>query len=88
MVAGISMSALLSTTFLTLAGYLLGNEGICAQELAARAAVEQAARVARIEEDRVARNREADLCRETPNGLVIPWFSGLPVRCINGVAHH
>jgi hypothetical protein len=88
MVAGISMSALLSTTFLTLAGYLLGSEGICAQELEARAAADQAARVARIEEARVARNRDADLCRETPNGLVIPWFSGIPVRCVNGVAHH
>ena len=88
MVAGISMSALLSTTFLTLAGYLLGNEGICAQELAARAAADQADQAARIEEARVARIREADLCRETPNGLVIPWFSGLTVRCINGVPHH
>ena len=85
MVGSIAGSALLSTTFLTLAGYLLGNEGICAQELAARAAADQAAR---IEEARVARIREADLCRETPNGLVIPWFSGLTVRCINGVPHH
>jgi hypothetical protein len=83
MVGSIAGSALLSTTFLTLAGYLLGSEGICAQELAARV---EAARV----EAEAARIREADLCRETPNGLVIPWFwfSGLTVRCINGVAQH
>lgn len=74
MVGSIAGSALLSTTFLTLAGYLLGSEGICAQELAAI--------TARIE--------EAELCRRTPNGLVSPYGSlnDYTVRCINGVAQH
>jgi len=87
MVGGISMSALLSTTFLTLAGYLLGSEGICAQELEARAAADQAARVARAEAVRI---EEAELCRERPNGLVVPYGSLIDysVRCINGVPHH
>lgn len=87
MVGSIAGSALLSTTFLTLAGYLLGSEGICAQELAARAAVEQAARVARAEAVRI---EEAELCRERPNGLVAPYGSlvDYSVRCINGVPHH
>lgn len=87
MVGGISMSALLSTTFLTLAGYLLGNEGICAQELAARDAAARAARAARAEAVRI---QEAELCRETPNGLVAPYGSLIDysVRCVHGVPYH
>ena len=91
MVGSIAGSALLSTTFLTLAGYLLGNEGICAQELAARAAADQAARVeaARIEAARAEAVRivEAQLCRQTPNGAVNAFVRDIDysVRCVNGV---
>jgi len=88
MVASISMSALLSTTFLTLAGYLLGNEGICAQELAARA---ETARAVRVEADRAFRVEAAGACRGTPNGAVeVGWgfLEATTVRCINGVAQH
>lgn len=101
MVGSIAGSALLSTTFLTLAGYLLGNEGICAQELAARAeaARAEAARVeaARVEAARTEaieaargeafRIEVAELCRLlTPNGVVNLLGNG--VRCINGVPQH
>ena len=89
MVGSIVGSALLSTTFLTLAGYLLGNEGICAQELAARAAADQAARIeeARIEAVRI---EEAELCRRTPNGFAAPYGSLIDysVRCVRGVPRH
>ena len=89
MVGSIAGSALLSTTFLTLAGYLLGNEGICAQELAARAAADQAARIeeARIEAVRI---EEAELCRRTPNGFAAPYGSLIDysVRCVRGVPRH
>ena len=94
MVGSIAGSALLSTTFLTLAGYLLGNEGICAQELAARAAADQAARIeeARIEEARIeaVRIEEAELCRRTPNGFAAPYGSLIDysVRCVRGVPRH
>jgi hypothetical protein len=94
MVAGISMSALLSTTFLTLAGYLLGNEGICAQELEARveAARVEAAEAVRIETVRAGAVRiiEARLCRQTPNGVVNAVVRNIDysVRCGNGVPHH
>ena len=94
MVGSIAGSALLSTTFLTLAGYLLGSEGICAQELAARAAADQAARVeaARVEAARVEAVRivEAQLCRQTPNGFVNAVVSNIDysVRCVHGVPYH
>ena len=93
MVGSIAGSALLSTTFLTLAGYLLGSEGICAQELAARAAADQAAadqaadQAARVEAVRIA---EAELCRRTPNGFAAPYGSLIDysVRCVHGVPYH
>lgn len=91
MVGSISMSALLSTTFLTLAGYLLGSEGICAQELAARveAARVEAAEAVRIEAVRIVEVRivEAQLCRQTPNGAVNAFVRDIDysVRCVNGV---
>ena len=94
MVGSIAGSALLSTTFLTLAGYLLGSEGICAQELAARAAADQAARIeeARIEAVRIeaVRIEEAELCRRTPNGFAAPYGSLIDysVRCVRGVPRH
>ena len=86
MVGSIAGSALLSTTFLTLAGYLLGSEGICAQELAARveAARVEAAEAVRIEAARIV---EAQLCRQTPNGAVNAFVRDIDysVRCVNGV---
>ena len=84
MVGSIVGSALLSTTFLTLAGYLLGNEGICAQELAARAAADQEARIEAV------RIEEAELCRRTPNGFAAPYGSLIDysVRCVRGVPRH
>ena len=84
MVGSIAGSALLSTTFLTLAGYLLGNEGICAQELAARAAADQEARIEAV------RIEEAELCRRTPNGFAAPYGSLIDysVRCVRGVPRH
>lgn len=92
MVGSIAGSALLSTTFLTLAGYLLGSEGICAQELAARA---ETARAVRVEADRAFRVEAAGACRRTPefgvNGTVeVGWgfLEATTVRCINGVAQH
>ena len=94
MVGSIAGSALLSTTFLTLAGYLLGNEGICAQELAARTetARVEADRVemARVEAAREARIVEAQLCRQTPNGVVTGRWRGddYSVRCVHGVPYH
>ena len=94
MVGSIAGSALLSTTFLTLAGYLLGNEGNHALVGTARwwgaadrtvgitrAEVEEAARIARTE---TARSSAIRLCRQTPNGVVTPRFSTTTVRCING----
>ena len=94
MVGSISMGALLSTTFLTLAGYLLGNEatstarwlGVADQAgRSSRVEVEEASRIARVETARASAIR---LCRQTPNGVVTPRFSTTTVRCINGVAHH
>ena len=91
MVGSIAGSALLSTTFLTLAGYLLGSEGICAQELAARveAARVEAAEAVRIEAARIVEVRivEAQLCRQTPNGAVNAFVRDIDysVRCVNGV---
>lgn len=99
MVGSISMGALLSTTFLTLAGYLLGNEGnkgISASTARwwraadqtvgiTRDEAEEAARIARTE---TARSSAIRLCRQTPNGVVTPRFSTTTVRCINGVPHH
>ena len=96
MVGSIAGSALLSTTFLTLAGYLLGSEGISASTARwwrtadqtvgiTRAEVEEAARIARTE---TARSSAIRLCRQTPNGVVTPRFSTTTVRCINGVPHH
>lgn len=96
MVGSIAGSALLSTTFLTLAGYLLGSEGICAQELAARveAARVEAAEAVRIEAARIEAARivevrivEAQLCRQTPNGAVNAFVRDIDysVRCVNGV---
>jgi hypothetical protein len=84
MVGSIAGSALLSTTFLTLAGYLLGSEGICAQELAART------EAARVEAAREARIVEAQLCRQTPNGVVTGRWRGddYSVRCVHGVPYH
>jgi hypothetical protein len=102
MVGSIAGSALLSTTFLTLAGYLLGSEGICAQELAARTetARVEAAEAVRSEEAELSRYEEAiriegaEICRRTPNGIAYPWRANSTiginnrVHCINGVAHH
>jgi hypothetical protein len=97
MVGGISMSALLSTTFLTLAGYLLGSEANEATSTArwlgvadqagrsSRVEVEEASRIARVETARASAIR---LCRQTPNGVVTPRFSTTTVRCINGVAQN
>jgi len=94
MVGSIAGSALLSTTFLTLAGYLLGSEGICAQELAARveAARVEAARVEAAEAVRAEAVRvvEAQLCRQTPNGVVNAIVRNIDysVRCVHGVPYH
>ena len=52
------------------------------------AAAVESARTARVEAARV---EAAELCRETPNGIVVPWLGNLPinsVRCINGVPQH